>query len=503
MVFKLSLNSKKAIFSAAIALFLFASILACEFSMHQFGGYDLSPLIDLTWRFQSDQIPGQDYFNTWPILILVIAKIMSFASDFNWLYLTISNLILGLIVFIWSFFIISKNEDKARNRLVFQVLAAITVPILYSNHIWHSSMSQIIGIFFILSIYSIVSYPTTNFIYLGAFFSSALLSGSKQNLGVPLLIAVIVYLITCDGVRNFKLILTIFSGYLIGIVAMLGFVGMSFNDFLYIYFGPSSRLIPSKNMVLTLSGIKSNIFIFGILLVLLISFFKQMLNTRKLDKSTKLLFVALLVSLLPFVTDWDSKFNNISLPFLMIMMLLGNDHKSIVYKKYNLYNKTIFSVIPLILVLASTYGGFSRDRMMHVGPFFEKPATYKIDSKLFRGLYSGETLFFIEKELAKVAQKERGKIFMGPRIEFGYFETGNISPVGLPLYWYPGTSYSLNDENLVVENFLKNNFTLCIFAPSEDGNGDRTRIPVLIQSYINDNYYRDFTYNTLAVFRRR
>ena len=120
MFFKLSLNSKKAIFSAAIALFLFASLLACEFSLYQFGGYDLSPLIDLTWRFQSGQIPGQDFFNTWPILILVIAKIMSFASDFNWLYLTISNLILGLIVFICSFFIISKNEYESRNRIVFQ-----------------------------------------------------------------------------------------------------------------------------------------------------------------------------------------------------------------------------------------------------------------------------------------------------------------------------------------------------------------------------------------------
>jgi hypothetical protein len=505
MIFKTKIKLEHLVFPAIIIGFVIASFLALKFVMHQFGGYDLSPLIDLTWRFQSEQIPGRDFPNTWPLLILAITKILSFADGFNWIYLTIANIFLSFVVFSYSSFLIFRYDTKYKNLLIFFIFTAVSVPILYSNHIWHSSMSQLVGILFLLSVYFFLKFPkrVSNFSYIAVFLSSALLSGTKQNLGPPFLLAIIFFLLIYKVFRRFRLIMVIIAGYITGLLVFFIFIELSAKDFLYIYTGPSSRLIPKKELIILASGIKSNFVVFALFLILVILLANSLLKVQGTDLPTKFLLLALLISALPVITDWDSKLNNTSLPFVILLILITNYDQLRNSAKHPPLKILVLCGISLVLLFTSAFGGYSRERMSHVGPFFEKPASYEIHTKLFKGLHTGKTLMLIEKEMARIKRNEEGNIFMGPRIEFGYFETDNISPKGLPPYWFPGTSFALRDESKIANSFIGNDFSLCVLAPNGTREGDRQGMPENIQEYIDENFYRDWTYTTLVVLRRQ
>ena len=66
-------------FPAFWAVFVFAAStwIALRFSSSQFGGYDLSPLIDLSWRINAGEVPGVDFLNTMPPVMIVILKFAS------------------------------------------------------------------------------------------------------------------------------------------------------------------------------------------------------------------------------------------------------------------------------------------------------------------------------------------------------------------------------------------------------------------------------------------
>jgi hypothetical protein len=505
MFSKLKTKLEKLIFPILLIAFLLIGFLANIFVMNQFGGYDLSPLVDLTWRFKLDQIPGEDYLFTWPLLILVFAKILSLLENYNWLYLTNANILLCFAIFVYGTFLIKKHKAKNQNTLLIYFFVSLAIPVLYSNHIWHSSMSQVVGILFTISVYLFLKFPIANVIlsYLGVFISSALMSGVKQNLGPPFLIATTLFLLLYKSKRDIRFILSVFFGYLFGVITMLFFTGLSTRDFLYLFTAPSSRLIPNKDLIVNLSGVRSNYLVAVVLIVLLIVFLHDTFKAKKLDHPSKFLVLALLISALPLITDWDAKLNNTSLPFMILAILLTHKPNYVVTEPSAFLKKLALPAVALALLISSTFGGYSRERTSHGGLFYEKPVSYKIETKLFKGLHTGKKLMKIEKELARIAKNEKGKIFMGPRIEFAYFETNNVSPKGLPLYWFPGTSYAESDKDLILRNFISNNFNLCVLVGDENEEGDLTQVPIEIKSYLEKNFYRDLSYKALVVLRRK
>ena len=52
-----------------------ASAFSLYYGMEQFGGYDLSPVIDLQSRLARGEIPGVDFINTIPLTMVLILKI--------------------------------------------------------------------------------------------------------------------------------------------------------------------------------------------------------------------------------------------------------------------------------------------------------------------------------------------------------------------------------------------------------------------------------------------
>ncbi len=84
----------------------FICVLSAAFAIHfghsQFGGYDLSPLIDLNWRFSQGHIPGVDFINTLPTLLLVWTQLFSHLSpvwaNLIWANIAFTFLIIFLLI---------------------------------------------------------------------------------------------------------------------------------------------------------------------------------------------------------------------------------------------------------------------------------------------------------------------------------------------------------------------------------------------------------------------
>jgi hypothetical protein len=124
------------------SIILIYSILACLFSvyvgMFQFGGYDLSLLIDLQSRIARNDIPGVDYFHTLPFSLTLILKLYGIFFAPSWVALFVVNAVVFLsatlvVCFFWPPGIQSDKKLLA--------VFALSLPLLYTNHIWHSSLS--------------------------------------------------------------------------------------------------------------------------------------------------------------------------------------------------------------------------------------------------------------------------------------------------------------------------------------------------------------------------
>ena len=137
-------------FLLGLIFLLACSATAQHLVLYQFGGYDLSILIDLSWRFANHQIPGEDFINTMPEILLILIKLVSY-GNLSWTDLTNVNLAAGFFTFIFLIWI-----SDSRVKSVFwglSVAVVISLPIIYTNHIWHSSISQFAAVlFFLLSL---------------------------------------------------------------------------------------------------------------------------------------------------------------------------------------------------------------------------------------------------------------------------------------------------------------------------------------------------------------
>jgi hypothetical protein len=466
----------------AILILIFASIFSLHVIFQQFGGYDLSPLIDLFWRIHNGQIPGKDFIYTFPPMIAVAAKLVAW-KDMTWTDLTVLNIAFTVASFL---LMLVSGWRASTNRWWWPCLAGIvSIPLIYCNHLWHSTLSQIAAIGSLYCLYLVLTVEKPAIRQLtGLFLFSALLALSKQNVALPV-IGLSLLIVIIGGCKNSKTAaLTILSAYIFGVFFYHYYVGTSLHDFVSSYTMVTGRLIPSSGMLDEMSMVVSNKAL-GILLILFLPFFcMEFFKTPLTPLRYLLALVAAAAALIPVLTDWDTKMNDAPFPlFLFGLALIGKVNCP--PQKNSLASRLFYLLLACVLT-AAIIEGWTRERMYHVGPglFYESPTTETVDSGYFSGLKTGAHLKAVLDEIHQfVPQDSATPIFFGPRIEFGYALTNNTSPHGFPLWWHPGTSFALRDEELVIGLFKKQNFSTIIFLKN-----DRTRVPQPILDYIASHY---------------
>lgn len=475
----------RSFFCGFILIFAFA-VYSLYVSNYQFGGYDLSPLIDLNWRLTQGQIPGVDFINTMPVILLVFTKLLSF-GELRWSDLVIANILITVLVFL--FLISLSNSRKVDVSFFFVATLIICLPLIYSNHIWHSSISQLAAICFVYSSFVFIQSPQPNLktqFLLGL--GSGLLFISKQNIA-PLVILISLMAAIINFQNKWIYIRSSVVGILLILTLSLTFLQMPFQEFIHSQAAVLGRAKPDFSMFIAFSHVKSNYPLIVFTLIMIYFALNSLKNIFAKQKNIFLLIIfSSLASLLPILTDWDTKLNNLPLPLFIFSLAIMNFGS--VRDRVGMY--AALSLIVLVAVI----GGYSRERMKHVGDFYDKNNVDKISNGYFSGLFVGNRLYQVIAEIEAIRKSQpNSNIFFGPRVEFGYALTNTISPKGLPLWWHPGTSYSLNDSENVIGEFMARNFDILVFLRD-----DRTRIPEEILIHINSTYKKVEKYNFIDVY---
>lgn len=494
-------------FISGLILIIISSFLALYFVKYQFGGYDLSPIIDLSWRLSNSEMPGRDFINTIPPIIIVFLRIESFFG-FSWFDLTILNILAVILCYIF----LGSYKDIVDRPLLYSFFIPMILcyPLIYTNHIWHSSVSQYISIIFCFSVYSCLHELNRNsnytyYLFL-MFMASLLLVAAKQNVAFPFIFTTIFYISLSRVSNKISCLAIIVFGAISGILLLVYFFNFSFEGLFYSYYAVLGRSSPSREMLGAVFSISTNQFLFLSIIIFFGFLLKIIINvkTKFYEENRLYLIICAFVSFVPVLTDWDSKFNNISLPFFIFSYFYYDPVISNVKKnsclKSNLFLINRIDFITLLMIftyIVAIFGGYTRERMKNVGPFYQTPAEIEIKEGYFSGLVTGQNFNTILQEIKAVKYEfPSRKLFFGPRIEFGYLLTKSKSPAGMPLWWHPGTSYLIKDEDIIVENFVKNNFDILIFSKS-----DRTRMPYKIINFINSKYIKIGDYRKIDVYQ--
>ncbi len=460
----------------------------------QFGGYDLSPLIDLCSRLNRGDVPGKDFISTFPLSFLLWLKINLLFFNNNYNFLLYSGYSHFIICTIFVGALLRQNLKLNTLASLTIIIAVMAVPELVTNHIWHSIISQyncIVVLIVIINIIIAKKITVLGYIVFALFVGFALFS--KQNVGilcvglcaVTLIICYLFKVITLREVIASALIFICSTVFYVLLIHSL--LRIDYSEFIRTYTSVLGRGIPSigqikevfiisrANMVLTLFSI-----VFSLIL------FRIVLQIKKKPIDTKIfigfIFSIQVIGYYAFLTDWDIKFNDFPLIGLSTIILL-----SVIFENNVALIRSYHFAIILIVALA-VYLGVKRYRMNLVGygAFYEDGQLYKINDGYLKGLYVGKKLYAINKEIDSL--KKGGiipvKTFFGPRMEFGYTQYNIPSPAHMPLWWHPGSSYNIRDEKKVISIFTNFNFDVLIFLK-----GDRTRMPQAIIDYISENYY--------------
>lgn len=494
------MQTKRQIQFAGLAIVGLSCLLAWRSSWFQFAGYDLSPIIDFTYRMSHGENPGRDFINTLPLTFVAWLKLNATFFGLSWGALTLTGITIFLVTAAAAFAIWPLMGGRFR----LEMLAVLAIPLLVTNHIWHSYFSGYLGVLYFLGLLVIMSRPDK---FRRGCVIVLLTAGplffAKQNAGLPFIALSILYIcLLTVKTREWSLLwvpVTAAASIAVTVLIYAVYLGQGFNSLLYTFTAVTGRIIPSDDMIGQVFHAKNFNFIvlaFAAFLVGVAGNFKFFL---RYDRRAVICYIALAVGALEFLTDWDIKFNDLSLlliPALALMSdVLPSADRRMAFERLS----HALSFVVAFLFLVSIALGHQRARMQIAGPFYQDeseaslsptltaPLLTPIPDGYLKGLVVGPRMMAIRSDfktfLAAHPDAARDGLYCGPRIEFCYADFHLPSPTRMPVWWQPGSSYAISDEPGVSRRFENLKDRYLVFWGK-----DRTRMPQSVLSYISDCY---------------
>lgn len=463
--------------------------------LRQFGSYDLSPLIDAFWRTRSGQVPGTDFINTFP-LIIYLSALLAAVVDLGWTELTLISVLHTAVAF--GAIMVLTPGDLRRTNWPLAVAAILALPLVYTNHVWHSSSSQLAGAVALMAFHrAVVEATLSKRTLAGVGLAAALVAVTKQNVALPIIASGLFSVLVIGRAQRGLVAVAMLLGSLLGIGLALVALDMRPQDLLASYTAVAGRTLPTQAMWDEVVSVRSNLLVVALLAsALAIMAVRIVVARQALRRSSVALLIMLPATLVPVATDWDTKVNDMVLPLLLICRWAWDDAPGLQQPR----RIAAFVLVALVFAVALNKGA-TRERMETVGAytFWEPVADRQIETGYFKGMHVGGRFSRVHSEMRQLRRAHpNASIFFGPRLEFGYRLTGAPSPRGMPLWWHPGSSYAESDEDRIIRAFASDRFDLLVFLGK-----DRTRMPKRLLRLIEARYVRVGSGGELQTFRRK
>jgi len=210
------------------------------------------------------------------------------------------------------------------------------------------------------------------------------------------------------------------------------------------------------------------------------------------------------VSYIGLGSNWDLKSSDLSVS-LISLYVFWDVYQFDKSPKEDKVGSRYFAIAAVLSLALSSISAITRLRMSLVGP----PAgVNNFECRLAASDFWGDnfwsTINHCELDnqarniIRSLPNTESQKVFFGPRMETYYSAMSKQSPLDMPIWWHPGTSFSAADQDLYVNRFKKANFQLLIFMKD-----DFTRMPSAIIEYVQSDAYVKLECSRIDVYLSR
>ena len=485
--------------------------LSLKLSTYRFGSFDLAPLIDSGWRVSSGQVPGRDFVNTVPPSLYLFAAAMFRWMGVSWRALSVGAAILFGVYTVLGLRVAGLLRRDLGERRALGIAAIYTagqiIPLLSINYPWHAWMAQSFAAYAVLTTMALVVTRDRSRWVRGELWVHLLIAWtglivSKPNVAYPALVLCLAVLVLAGC--SARLISGCAAVAVVASAGLLWTAHVSLPAMLGAYGGLGNRILPKMLFLGTLYHVAllegmAAIPTFAVVLPLL--WLLGMLgwrNRRGLrGRPPELLgFGSVALALIGFCTNADAKLTDTPL------LLLGAVILAAVASFPVATLRTRLAYTAAALLYLAFFAGWTRQRMQTIGMWAEDSCGARVafDDRFFGRFHAcqafPDVLHEMDEALAELPPGSH--VFLGTNLEFGYARSRIASPLYLPLWWHPGTSYPESKTDKISAAWGADRFDRLIFV-----HGDRDNIPPGILQQIARSYVPVPGTRMLDVYRRR
>ena len=493
--------------SLVLAISVFFAWFIFHFGNRQFGGWDLSILVDTGWRQVLGSRPYTDFITPNPpgFNLGIYYAFRLFGVSWNAQLIMVAAFCIA--TFVWIFLLL--------RRLTVPVLAslslAIAVPgatILPTCYWWYNNVTSVLAtVFFLAGVVCAARElrrdgdGANRAEWISYCLALALLSLMKPNIA-GLLICMATPLLFLVVRHKRRMLAYTAAGAAISIGVLLVH-HISIRDMIACYRAAAIERggFSSFGLLTYTQSQKLQLTVWTLLLAAPLGYLLPQIRAAWRDGLWREVTYAMLFLVAPVVTIYGMKTNgevkDSETPILLVAcgIILFTQRRS----RPGL--QIFFLAMVASMVVPGIFYGASRQRLLGMGEgmFFKYTgADRPIRNHLFNSLTATPYLDDVQRELHQAKASSPGPIFLGPRLEFGYADLGIPSPKGWPIYYQPGTSFARADEPKLVQSWQRQHFQTLIFL----GN-DRTFYPPPLLDAIETRYRRLPGYTTIEVYMRK
>ena len=486
---------------AGVAAVLGALTVAC--GLRQFGGFDHSVAVDVAWRMINGQTPYVDFPCTLPpgFYLGAFYAFMIFGPLFQSLVFIQAAFV--VVTFLWCYWLLKTLLHDEPSALIFSVALSASSVVLV-GYWWYNPITSMTAVIYLLSCALFLNRSSSWMGRLSLLASLFALAFMKPNIAGLLIVLATLVLLSSREHRVITVLLSaiggaaftgVFAAHRLSIPAMIqGYRGIAGRGF-------ASRLFQDASD-------NERIFVCVTLVLLLVPFGSSAARAllRKRDRISLLAIAGLAVGIYGLMTNGEVKLVDSSLVlasgWLYVLVAtgaaggIGRD----AWRRY-------CGFVALLLAFVGTGEAIVRHRVKAIGyrAFFEyamlndaMPSGFFLNCRI--GPRLAATDGQVAAVLAGVSRAEHKpqnslRVYFGPRMQWAYAAYGLQSPAGLPVWWHPGVSFKISDEERYVRHLRESRFDVAIFLK-----GDSTYLSPEAIDAVTRGYVRDERLSELSVF---
>lgn len=477
-------TSLQRMFDRPVAYWLTQAVLVgvvcatCLISLHlhelRFSGFDVSPMIDGGWRVYLGQAAGRDFIGTSPASLNLGVALAYHLFGVTWRAIGIAaSLLTGILCLLGlrvANLLRSTLGDGKVTVLTFVYVATQLTTLIYINYLWHASMAQQIGMYAVLTTVVLLVNPVsprlTAECSLHLLLALPILVLSKPNTAFP--VVGLCFGALWVGKRNRVYLGSLAVTVLLLSSLLLRAAHMNLLSMLEAYKGLTGRLIPKALVAGLFYGLTFwaaiNIMTWLLLIPLLsVAIPRMWRHRRDVQPSIALLSIgSVAISLIGYCTNFDYKMTDDPLLLIGIAIFVITSRRT----QGLLTSRLVITTVGLALV--GLFLGLTRSRMQIAAQWAAEDcgSRVRITDAFFNQLSVcrafPQTLAEVDQAVAHLPPNP--SVFFGSSLEFLYARQHLTPPLGLPVWWDPGTSHPRSASPRIVQAWKSDHFELLIFA---------------------------------------